>query len=199
MKVKFTVLGEPAGKGRPRFTQQGRTYTPEKTATYENLVKLEYERQCGQYRFPDDAQIDVRITAYFGIPKSTSKKKKWVDNGYNWFNLRKIKNISRQNDRTVLQDRMRTVYGMSQKYFKAYPTNRPQKHDHSPKKASKHTLEKAANKNGNVVKKFWNSLRFKNSGNNFWCLINFVPWTGMGTSEIFPEEIRALHKHKQYI
>lgn len=37
MKVKFTILGEPAGKGRPRFRSVGpyvKTYTPEKTASY---------------------------------------------------------------------------------------------------------------------------------------------------------------------
>lgn len=78
MKAKFTILGEPAGKGRPRFSNAGgfvKTYTPEKTVSYENLVKLEYEQQCRNYRFPDDAQLDVRIVAYYEIPKSTSKKK----------------------------------------------------------------------------------------------------------------------------
>ena len=78
MKVKFTILGEPAGKGRPRFSNAGgfvKTYTPEKTVSYENLVKLEYGQQCKNYRFPDDAQLDVRIVAYYEIPKSTSKKK----------------------------------------------------------------------------------------------------------------------------
>lgn len=75
MKVKFTILGEPAGKGRPRFTREGRTYTPEKTVSYENLVKLEYEQQCANHQFPDGAQLDVRIIAYYQIPKSTSKKK----------------------------------------------------------------------------------------------------------------------------
>ncbi len=75
MKVKFTVLGEPAGKGRPRFTQQGRAYTPEKTVNYETLVKLEYRRQCDDFKFEDGTPLDVRITAYYGIPKSVSKKK----------------------------------------------------------------------------------------------------------------------------
>lgn len=78
MKVKFTILGEPAGKGRPRFRNIGgfaKPYTPEATISYENLVKLEYEQQCKNYRFPDDAQLDVRIIAYFEIPKSASKKK----------------------------------------------------------------------------------------------------------------------------
>ena len=52
-----------------------RTYTPDKTAAYENLVKLEYERQCKE-RFPDNAMLDMRIVAYYGVPKSASKKKR---------------------------------------------------------------------------------------------------------------------------
>lgn len=78
MKLKFTVLGEPAGKGRPRFSTRGpyvKTYTPEKTVNYETLVKLEYRRQCRDYKFDKDVPLDVRITAYYGIPKSASKKK----------------------------------------------------------------------------------------------------------------------------
>lgn len=79
MKVKFTILGEPAGKGRPRFRRVGsfnKTYTPEKTVSYENLVKVEYESQCGGHRFPDDVPLDLRIVAYYSIPKSVSKKKR---------------------------------------------------------------------------------------------------------------------------
>lgn len=78
MKLKFSVLGEPAGKGRPRFRNAGafvQTYTPEKTVSYENLVRLEYRRQCNDFKFPKDTPLDVRITAYYGIPKSVSKKK----------------------------------------------------------------------------------------------------------------------------
>ena len=79
MKVKFTVLGEPQGKGRPRFSRQGpyvRTYTPDKTASYENLIKVEYRRQCGTCFFPQGTPVDVRITAYYSIPQSVSKKKR---------------------------------------------------------------------------------------------------------------------------
>lgn len=78
MKVKFTVLGEPAGKGRPRFRSVGAfvlPYTPEMTVNYENLVKLEYRRQCGDHKYDKEVPLDVRITAYYGIPKSASKKK----------------------------------------------------------------------------------------------------------------------------
>ena len=79
MKVKFTVLGEPAGKGRPRFSRQGpfvRTYTPDKTVAYEDLVKLEYHRQCKGFRFDDGQPLDMRVTAYYSIPKSVSKRKR---------------------------------------------------------------------------------------------------------------------------
>lgn len=79
MEVKFTVLGEPQGKGRPRFANaKGRviTRTPEETVIYENLVVLEYRRQVGNVKFADDAILDLRIMAYYTIPASASKKKK---------------------------------------------------------------------------------------------------------------------------
>lgn len=76
MTVKFTVLGEPRGKQRPRMTRNSHTYTPAETVQYENLVRMEYRRQCGDYRFPDDAALDMRIMAYYAIPKSVSKKKR---------------------------------------------------------------------------------------------------------------------------
>lgn len=79
MAVKFTILGEPQGKGRPRFRSAGafvQTYTPKETVAYENLVKLEYRRQCNDFKFPDGAMLDVRITAFYTIPKSVSKKKR---------------------------------------------------------------------------------------------------------------------------
>lgn len=81
MKVKFTILGEPAGKGRPRFRSVGpyvKTYTPEKTVNYETLVQLEYEQQCKNHRFPDKTPLDLRISAYYSIPKSASKKKRML-------------------------------------------------------------------------------------------------------------------------
>lgn len=79
MKAKFYILGEPQGKGRPRVEthKNGKTVTrtPERTVYYENLIKTEYRAQCGG-KFNDDAMLDVRIFAYFAIPKSTSKKKR---------------------------------------------------------------------------------------------------------------------------
>ena len=40
MTIKFTVPGVPVGKGRPRFTRGGHAYTPEKTAAFEEKVRL---------------------------------------------------------------------------------------------------------------------------------------------------------------
>lgn len=78
MTVEFTIPGAPQSKGRPRFsTANGfvKTYTPAQTANYENLVKLEYDRQIGE-RFNDGAAIEMHIFAFFDIPKSVSKKKR---------------------------------------------------------------------------------------------------------------------------
>lgn len=75
LKLKFTVYGEPCGKGRPRFNRCTGPYTPEKTVSYENLVKLEFKNQCGNQKFDKDVALDLRVVAYFPIPKSTSKIK----------------------------------------------------------------------------------------------------------------------------
>lgn len=79
MKVQFSIHGEPQGKGRPRFsTYKGHvtTRTPDETVVYENLIKMEYMRQVGRFKFPDESMVDVRIYAYFGIPKSVSKRRR---------------------------------------------------------------------------------------------------------------------------
>lgn len=75
MRVEFTVPGEPVGKARPRFNRySGRTYTPTKTANYESYVKLEYHQKYGSTMFEDKAMLRMSVRAYFGIPKSASKK-----------------------------------------------------------------------------------------------------------------------------
>ncbi len=67
MQIKFTVLGEPQGKGRPKFSRQGgfvKTYTPDKTVLYENLIRTEYLRQCSGQRFADKELLAMKIRAY---------------------------------------------------------------------------------------------------------------------------------------
>ena len=78
-EVKFTVPGNPFGKQRPRVVNRGKfssAYTPKETVQYENLVKMCYREVAGDKMFSDDAMLDVRILAYYDIPKSTSKKKR---------------------------------------------------------------------------------------------------------------------------
>lgn len=70
--MKLTIPGEPTGKARPRVTKQGITYTPAKTVNYETLVQELYYLEHGNKRL--EGEIIARITAYFSIPKSASKK-----------------------------------------------------------------------------------------------------------------------------
>ena len=74
--AKITIVGKPTGKGRPKFSRQGnfiRTYTPDKTVNYENLVKLSWAESGNQMLH---GKIYATIYAFFKIPKSVSKKKR---------------------------------------------------------------------------------------------------------------------------
>ena len=74
MTCDFVVEGKPVGKGRPRFKRMGnfvQTYTPEKTAEYEKLVRLRFQNAGGQIT---DKPVRVEITAFFAPPKSTMKR-----------------------------------------------------------------------------------------------------------------------------
>lgn len=77
--IKFSVPGKPFGKQRPKFSRAGqyvKTYTPDETTSYENWVRLMYSNAAKGRMFPDGAMLDVRIIAYYEVPKSTSKKKR---------------------------------------------------------------------------------------------------------------------------
>lgn len=76
MERIITIPGEPVGKGRPRFTRSGHTYTPAVTENYEKLVKLQYAIIYGAERFEAGTMLSLHITAYMGIPKSATKKKR---------------------------------------------------------------------------------------------------------------------------
>lgn len=69
--IAFFVAGRPQGKGRPRFTRQGHTYTPDATRTYEERVKLAYKQAGGTLI---NGAVFITIRAYFTPPKSDSKK-----------------------------------------------------------------------------------------------------------------------------
>jgi Holliday junction resolvase RusA-like endonuclease len=73
--IEIVLLGRPVAKGRPRFnTETGIAYTPEKTRTYEQLLKLAATDVMGD-RPPLEGPLalDMRIVA--PIPASWPKKK----------------------------------------------------------------------------------------------------------------------------
>ena len=74
----FTVYGEPVGKGRPRFARRGNfvsTYTPEKTKTYEDEIRMMARAAMGSSE-PLDTPMTVAIYIRVGIPASYSKQKR---------------------------------------------------------------------------------------------------------------------------
>ena len=82
--VSFTVPGQPVAKGRPRVTTSGgkvRTYTPEKTVRYENLVAT-YAQHAMRGMLPIGGPVKVFIEAYLEIPKSKRKTTDEADPHY---------------------------------------------------------------------------------------------------------------------
>ena len=74
----FTVYGEPQGKARARTVRSGgkvHSFTPKKTADYEELVRRAW-LASGETGYFNKTPIAVKILAYFQIPKSVSKKKR---------------------------------------------------------------------------------------------------------------------------
>lgn len=75
--VTFVIPGVPVGKGRPKFARRGNfvsTYTPEKTASYENLVKVKAE-EAMQGRSLFEGAVEVSIRLIVTPPASWSQKK----------------------------------------------------------------------------------------------------------------------------
>lgn len=132
MKIRFTVLGEPQGKARPRTVTHGKggkplnfaiTYTPQETVMYENLIITEFRRQAGNFRFQNGEYVDMRVLAYYSIPASTSKKKrKLMIEGKirptkkpDWDNIGKVvsdslNNIAYQDDAHIVDAQVRKFY-----------------------------------------------------------------------------------------
>ncbi len=78
MTLTFEVPGKPQGKQRARVCVRGgyaRAYTPDDTASYENLIKLCFKAACGTHPIERGIPIKMHIKAFYEIPKSFSKKK----------------------------------------------------------------------------------------------------------------------------
>lgn len=76
MKIQFIVPGNPFGKKRPRFGG-GRTYSPRENREYEALVREKFGWARYLQGLPilpfADRPVRAEITAYYPIPKDTSK------------------------------------------------------------------------------------------------------------------------------
>lgn len=73
--MRFTIPGEPVGKGRPRVVRRGgvtQSFTPQKTVVYENLVKMCFRQQC-RGGFFDGEALRMHLVMYYGLPKHDSK------------------------------------------------------------------------------------------------------------------------------
>lgn len=72
--IQFFVPGKPVGKGRPRFTRTGHTYTPEKTRAYEAAVAWEC-RKAMKGKLPSTLPQNVSVEVMVKPPKSWTKTK----------------------------------------------------------------------------------------------------------------------------
>jgi Holliday junction resolvase RusA-like endonuclease len=69
----FEVEGEVVGKGRPRFTQAGRVYTPMRTRLYEKQIRRAFIERGGKML---DGPVHIDIEVIAGIQHSASKAAK---------------------------------------------------------------------------------------------------------------------------
>lgn len=74
--IEIVLLGEPVAKGRPRFSQAtGHAYTPEKTRTYEQMLRLAATDVMGD-RPLLEGPLRVHMHVVVPIAKSWPEKKK---------------------------------------------------------------------------------------------------------------------------
>ena len=124
--IVIVMSGDPVPKGRPRFNRKtGATYTPEKTATYEN--RLAWAAQSVMRGRPLlTGALDVRIVSYRSVP--VSKSKRWKADALlgairptgrpDWDNLGKIVDAL---NRVVWADDSQIVDGRVQKFYSDQP------------------------------------------------------------------------------
>lgn len=77
MQIVFEVIGDPKGKGRPRFSRQGnftKVYTDKQTLDYETLIQTFASKAMGSQR-PLETPVSVFLYVKHPIPKSYTKKR----------------------------------------------------------------------------------------------------------------------------
>ena len=74
MKYDLQIFEKGVGKGRPRFTKYGGTYTPDRTRNFETMISLKFKEK---YKIqPSEKPIKATLVFGFEPPKSISKKKR---------------------------------------------------------------------------------------------------------------------------
>lgn len=76
--ISFIIPGQPVAKGRPRFARRGAhvvAYTPGKTASYENMVKLA-ATQAMAGRVPIAGPVQLTVALALQVPASWSTKRR---------------------------------------------------------------------------------------------------------------------------
>lgn len=78
--MKFAIIGKPQGKQRARVSTFGgyaKAYTPQETVAYENRIMYAFKQAVDGKTSPYwEMPVIVQIRAFYGIPKSFSKRKK---------------------------------------------------------------------------------------------------------------------------
>ncbi len=73
MMIQFAIPVAPVPKGRPRLSRFG-TYTPKKTKTFEDAVRV-YARQAMGSQEPLETALEAFLYFRVGVPQSYSKKR----------------------------------------------------------------------------------------------------------------------------
>ena len=75
-QVTFFIPGKPRGKGRPRFTRSGHTYTDDATREYEARIRWAYKSTPGAGFYPKGVPVYVHICICVPVPVSWPAKRR---------------------------------------------------------------------------------------------------------------------------
>lgn len=103
----ITIWSKPFGKQRPKVNKRfGSIYTPENTRRYEKEVAAAWNRKYKDFKYDENVALEVKVIAYFNIPKSYTKKRRQeiIDN-----NLRPLKKPDGDNIMKVILDGLNGV------------------------------------------------------------------------------------------
>ena len=78
--LTFTIKGPGVPKGRPRFTRQGRAYTPKATEDFEKWVRANAKQTMMKngVRMIESGAVSIKIMFRFAPPASWSNKRRAV-------------------------------------------------------------------------------------------------------------------------